>query len=316
MSPSAEETAEAIGALETRALSVSIVATSVLGGGAVLWGVLSGARVILFDGVYMLAGIALVGVSLLASRASTSRPSVEYPFGRHAATPLAVALQGAALLGTLVYGAADAVTVLMAGGSDAAAGSVLAYGIISALASLLVVMLLRRAGRVSALAQAEVVSWRAGMLLSLVVALGGGVALAMVASGQEGAAALVDPILVLIACAGITPMAIGLVRDGVRELLEAAPPEALRIRIAEAVAAGLADSVDPHRAATLGEPVIRSTKLGQRLYVEVDLVVSRGQWQVDEEDAIRLAVTERLNGLGLLVWATVALTTVPLLTED
>jgi len=44
MSPSASQPAEAIGALETRALSVSIVATSVLGGGAVLWGVLSGAE--------------------------------------------------------------------------------------------------------------------------------------------------------------------------------------------------------------------------------------------------------------------------------
>lgn len=62
---------------------------------------------ILFDGVYMLTGIALTGVSLLASKAATLAPFKDCPFGRHAATPLAVALQGAALLGTVVYGAAD-----------------------------------------------------------------------------------------------------------------------------------------------------------------------------------------------------------------
>ena len=129
-------------------------------------------------------------------------------------------------------------------------------------------------------------------------------------------AELVDPILVLIACAGIAPMAIGLVREGVRELLEASPAEPLRLQIADAVAAGVAASVDPERAAPMPAPIIRATKLGQRLYVEVDFVVEKGQWQVDDEDAIRLAITERLDELGLLVWATIELTTNPELAAD
>ena len=264
----------------------------------------------------MLAGIALVAVSILAARTSSAAPSPEYPFGRHAATPLAVSLQGAALLGTLVYGAADAVTVLLAGGSGAAAQSVLLYGVVSCLASLVVVLLLRPAGRLSALARAEVVAWRAGVALSAVVAVGGIVALGLVAAGYQHLAELVDPILVLIACAGIAPMAIGLVREGVRELLEASPAEPLRLQIADAVAAGVAASVDPERAALMPAPIIRATKLGQRLYVEVDFVVEKGQWQVDDEDAIRLAITERLDELGLLVWATIELTTNPELAAD
>ena len=303
-------------ALETRALTVSIAATALLGGAAVVWGVLSGARVILFDGVYMLAGIALVAISLLASRTSSAAPSPEYPFGRHAATPLAVSLQGAALLGTLAYGAVDAITVLLAGGSEAAALSVLLYGVVSGLASLVVVLLLRPAAAVSALARAEVVSWRAGAALSAVVAVGGVVAMALTATGNAQLAGLVDPILVLIACAGIAPMAIGLVREGVRELLEASPDEALRTRIAAAVADGLVAALTPARAATLPPPIIRSTKLGQRLYVEVDFIVAKGEWQVDEEDAVRLAITERLDALGLLVWATIELTTNPALAAD
>lgn len=298
-----------VSTIETRALTLSLVATTVLGGGAIVWGIVSGAGVILFDGVYMMAGIVLVGVSLLASRAARSAASKDYPFGRHAATPLAVALQGAALLGTLLYGAADAIAVLIAGGSDASGLTVLLYGVVSALASVVVMLLLRGPARVSALAKAEVVSWRAGALLSVVVALGGTVALLLTATGAKVAAAFVDPVLVLIACALITPMAIALLREGGRELLEAAPAGELRDRIEAAVSDGARSGAPAGHV--LPEPIIRATKLGQRLYVEVDFVVASHEWTVDEEDAIRRAITTRLDGLGHRVWATVELTTDP-----
>ena len=99
--------------------------------------------------------MALVGISLLASRVATSAPSREYPFGRHAATPLAVALQTAALLGALVYGAADAIGVIVDGGSPTAPMSVLAYGLVSGIASTVVVLWLRRYALSSALARAS-----------------------------------------------------------------------------------------------------------------------------------------------------------------
>jgi len=50
--------------------------------------------------------------------------------------------------------------------------------------------------------------------------------------------------------------------------------------------------------------------------VEVDFIVAKGEWQVDEEDAVRLAITERLDALGLLVWPTIELTTNPALAAD
>lgn len=294
---------------ERRALLLSLVATSVLSAGAIVWGVLSGARVILFDGVYMLASVVLVSVSLLASRAATSAPTREYPFGRHGATPLAVALQGSALLGTVVYGAADAIGVLAGGGSEAAAGSVLAYGVLTAVISALIMLALRRTAQDSDLARAELVSWRAGTLLSLVVAIGGAVALVLTRTGARQAASYVDPVLVLVACAAIAPMAISLVRDGVRELLEAAPTPDVRQDIEALVDAARAEH-------DLPDPTIRSTVLGQRLYVEVDFVVAPGRWTVDDEDTIRHAVLDRLQTLAFQVWATVELTTDPTLVDD
>lgn len=288
---------------EWRALATSLAASTLLGTVAIIWGVISSSRVVLFDGMFSLAGIVLVGVSMLAARVAVSAPTKQYPFGRHAATPLAVALQGAALLATVAYGAADAVIVIRDGGSDAAATSVVIYGVVSAVASIAVMGWLRSYARHSALAKAEWVSWRASSLLSVMVAVGGGIAVALNGSGHPTIASYVDPILVLIACVSVTPMAIGLIREGMRELLEAAPPAPLMHQINGVVEA-------TSRRFELPTPVIRSTKLGQRLYVEVDYLISDHQeFGIDDEDEIRRSITDGLGELGYQVWATVELTT-------
>jgi predicted Co/Zn/Cd cation transporter (cation efflux family) len=288
-------------------------ATGAVGLGAVVWGILSSVRVIVFDGVFTLAGILLVGMSLVASRVSGSAPTRDYPFGMHAATPLAVGLQGAALLGTTAYGATDAVIVLVGGGSEVSGVSVLAYGIATALVSLAVILVLRPHARASSLARAEEVAWRAGLLMSLVVAVGGAVAL-WLASRDSALVPYVDPALVLIACATVLPMAVSLVRESVRELLEASPAEPLRSQIHDAIRDGLAASASP--GWELPEPIVRATKLGQRLYVEVDFVVRPGEWTVDDEDVVRRGITARLDALGHDSWVTVELTTDPALAED
>jgi len=286
-----------------------MVATAALGSGAVLWGVLTGSQVILFDGVYTLAGIILGAVSLLASRAASAAPSTEYPFGRHAARPLAVALQGAAIMGTLVYGIADAVVVILNGGTDGDPVNLIVYGLVTALLSVLLAGWLRRYARRSALAEAEMVSWRASILLSSVVALGGVVG--MLLYGNESfLVRYVDPVLLLIACVLVAPMALHLVRDGIRELLEAAPPKSLQAEIDAAVE-------EVRCVHDLPPATVRATKLGKRLYVEVDFLVPQGQWRVDEEDEVRMAIVDRLNRLDdLAVWATVDLTTQAWLIDD
>jgi predicted Co/Zn/Cd cation transporter (cation efflux family) len=293
---------------ERSALAGSAAAAGVVGTGAVVWGLVAGSGLILFDGVYALAGIALVAISFLASRAAGSTPSDRYPFGRHAATPLAVAMQGAALLATLVYGTADAIGTLVAGGSDGDPWSLVVYGAASAVVSGLAAVALRRRAPDSELVHAEVVSWRAGAWLSVVVALGGVVGLVLERAGRPVAAGYVDPVLLLVAVVLITPLPVRLVRDGMHELLEGAPPAPVEAEIARVVALAREEHGLP-------EPLVRATKLGRRLYVEVDFVVLAGAgWDVDAEDAVRHAVVDPLRALPYDVWATVELTTDPGLT--
>jgi predicted Co/Zn/Cd cation transporter (cation efflux family) len=290
---------------ERAALLGSAVVAGVLGTAGVVWGLVAGSGVILFDGVYSLAGIALVAVSFLASRAARSSPSERYPFGRHAATPLAVAMQGTALIATLVYGAADAAGTLLAGGSDGDPTSLLAYGAVTAVASTVAAVALRRRAPDSELVHAEVVSWRAGAWLSVVVALGGVAGRLLQDAGQPVAAGFVDPVLLLLAVLLVAPLPVRLVRAGMHELLEGAPPPEVEAQIARVVEAA-------RTRHDLPEPLVRATKLGRRLYVEVDFVVASGSaWDVTDEDAVRHAVVDPLLLLPYDVWATVEITADP-----
>lgn len=290
---------------ERAALLGSAVVAGVLGTAGVVWGLVAGSGVILFDGVYSLAGIALVAVSFLASRAARSSPSDRYPFGRHAATPLAVAMQGTALIATLVYGAADAAGTLLAGGSDGDPTSLLAYGAVTAVASAVAAAALRRRAPDSELVHAEVVSWRAGAWLSVVVALGGVAGRLLQDAGHRVAAGYVDPVLLLLAVLLVAPLPVRLVRTGMHELLEGAPPPEVGAEIDRVVEAARARH-------DLPEALVRATKLGRRLYVEVDFVVGTGSaWDVDAEDAVRHAVVDPLLLLPYDVWATVEITADP-----
>ncbi|HEY0189264.1 MAG TPA: cation transporter [Cellulomonas sp.] len=289
---------------ERLALRISAVGGGVLAAVALIWGWLAGSGVILFDGVFAAAGIVLVSVSVLASHAADAAPTARYPFGRHAATPMAVVIQGAALLATMLYGLVDSVAVLVAGGSDGAPLHLLAYGAVAAVGATVLALLVRRSAPGSTLALAEVVSWRAGAWLSVVIAIGGGVGIALQRSAYAGAARYVDPVLLLVAVLLLAPAPVRLLRQGTHQLLEGAPDPAVAAAVDRAVAAVQAQF-------DLPAPRVRGSQVGDRLYVEADFLVAPGRWTVDQEDAVRRAVIAGLDELGLDVWATVDLTTDP-----
>lgn len=292
-------------AAQGRALNLSLAIAVVIGAVAIVWGLASDSRIILFDGIYTLFGTALSGMSILAA-AVARRPATErFPFGLESAIPVVIVIQGAALLGTLAYAVVDSVALILDGGSGAAPGSVVAYGLLTLVASLVAAVVLKRMAPRSDLVVAEVASWRAGAVLSAVVAVGAGVGLMIERSSYASVVGYVDPVLVIVASMVLLPVPMRLIRDGGREILEASPPPAIRTAVEDAA----------DRAAEefgLGERRVRATKLGRRLYVEVDYLVEPGEWDVSDEDRVRRAVTSRLSPLDLEVWAAVELTTDPL----
>jgi predicted Co/Zn/Cd cation transporter (cation efflux family) len=290
------------GRAERAALIASIVASVLSGVLAVVWGLLSGARIILFDGAYALIGIGIAGLSLRVAHAVAVGPTRRFPFGRDALTPLTVVGQGFALAATLFYASADAVTVIREGGSPVAAGNVAAYGAVTGVISLTTAWWLRRTAPRSDLVDAEAQQWRADAVLSAVMVAGAAVAFGLARAGRTDLTNYVDPVLVLLACAILVPTPLRLLRSGTVELLEGVPP-------ADITDAACAAVEEVRVRFGLDEPIVRLHKLGRKLYVEVDFVVEPGEWDVSEEDAVRRAVVEALVPLDLDVWAYVELTT-------
>lgn len=186
------------------------------------------------------------------------------------------------------------------GGADVALGSVLADGMSSASASLLVTWGLPRIANTDLIA-AEVAQWKAGALLSAVIGVGGAIALLLAGTSWAAGMAYADPVLVLLACVLIAPVAIRMLHTAGRELLEAAPPPLVQAAIAQAVTRTCQDFELP-------EPSVATSKLGNRLYLEVIFLVDAG-WQVSDEDEIRHSIIDRLAPLEYDLWANVELTT-------
>lgn len=293
---------------ERRALQASLWVSAVSAAGALILGVLSGTRIIVFDGAYMGIGLVLTAISLKASSASAGGPTRRFPFGRDALTPLVVLIQGLAVAGTLLVAAGDAVVVIRDGGSPVSAGVIAIYGAATAAVGFGLAAWMGRAAPGSDLVVAEIAQWRAGAILSVMMLLGAGVALVLQSLGLDDVALYVDPVLVLLACLILAYIPLGLIRTGLNELLEGAPSKELDAAITQAIQGVRAEY-------GLQEPLIRSGKVGRKLYVEVDFVVSGSEWNVGEEDAVRRAVVTSLEPLGLDVWAYVALTAAPELFE-
>ncbi|MGO4146517.1 cation transporter [Paenarthrobacter sp. YAF11_1] len=293
---------------ERRALQASLWVSAVSAAGALFLGVLSGTRIIVFDGAYMGIGLVLTAISLKASSASAKGPTRRFPFGRDALTPLVVLIQGLAVAGTLLVAAGDAVVVIRDGGSPVSAAIIAIYGAATAAVGFGVAAWMGRAAPDSDLVVAEIAQWRAGAILSVMMLLGAGVALVLQNLGLDDVALYVDPVLVLVACLILAYIPLGLIRTGLNELLEGAPSPELDAAITAAIRGVRA-------AYGLQEPLIRSGKVGRKLYVEVDFVVVGSEWSVGEEDAVRRAVVKALEPLSLDVWAYVALTAAPELFE-
>ena len=289
---------------EAGALRLSVYASLLVGAVGIVWGLLADSRIVLFDGVFTIFGTALSGVSILASWAAGLKPDERYPFGRGAVIPVAVLIQGAALGATLVYAAFDSVSLIIAGGAGSAPLSVVGYGLVTLLIAIGLVVALPRLAPRSELAAAEAAQWQAGAMLSGLIAVGAAAAAGADALGWQQVVAFADPALVLMAVAVLAPVPLRLLRAGGREILEAAPPPEVRRSIDAAVERTRADY-------DLGVPFVRATKLGRRLYVEVDFLVTAGEWDVAEEDRVRRHLIDGLSSLELEIWANVELTTDP-----
>lgn len=289
--------------VEQRAFRASLWVGFALTAIGVLAGLISGSRVLILDAAYGVIGLVVTWLSLRASSLVDQGPVRGYPFGRDALSPLVVILQGLALLVTTGVAAADAVMVILAGGTEVSAGIVAGYAAFSAVSSVAfstwLASLARRSG--SDLLRAEAAAWRTGGVRGLVMAGGALLAIGLAAANVEAALRYVDPVLVLAAGALVVWTPVQMLRHGLRELVEAEAPAELAALVEQAATASAAEF-------GLDRRIVRSSKLGAKLYVEIIYLVDAEHWTVADEDRLRSDLQSRIQPESLELWMTVEAT--------
>jgi predicted Co/Zn/Cd cation transporter (cation efflux family) len=284
---------------ERRTLYTTITVTMVLGAIGVAWGIIVGSQMILLDGVFALTEVALTGLLLRASALASQGPTRNFPYGRESATPLAIGIYGFVLAGTLLYAASEALATIRAGGSDVTAGSAIVFGVITATGSVATWVWLRSVAGDSDLLATETDAWRVSAFRGLGMVVGFTVMALLVRAERDEIARYVDPAMVLITCAVFVPTPLRMIRTTVLELLEANPSDAIR----DAVAAHVEDVRNEFDLDPLS---IRTTKVGPKLYVEIEGLVDRRLTVADEHE-VRQRLFGALDELPYDIWLNVEL---------
>jgi cation diffusion facilitator family transporter len=261
---------------------------------AVGWGLLTGSRLIIFDGLYSFASVVLSLLAVLALRTTRRGADERYPWGREVWEPLTILVKATALGGLCVYALVAALAEILHGGREVAAGWALLYAFVATAGGTAISLYLRgRARQGSDLVRAEAAEWIGDTLLSLGVLAGFGVALILEATGRADLARYVDPTLVVVISAVFLWVPARLLVQSFREILTMAPVPALYEQVRASVA-------DVEREHAFAESFLRASKVGGRLDVEVDFVVDETSavQTAEQLDLVRHDLWRRLQPLG------------------
>jgi cation diffusion facilitator family transporter len=289
---------------DARALLFSVLASSVFAVGSLIWGFFAGSQMIIFDGLYSFVSVALSLLAVWALRAARSGPDERYPWGREIFEPLTIAVKAVALAGLCLYALVGGVGDLLSGGREIDAGWAVAYGIVATGVGIGVSLVLRRMSRgATDLVRAEAAEWMGDALLSIGTLAGFGIALALQLTGNDALARYVDPAMLVLTSAIYLKIPARLASEGLREVLTMSAAPAVREQVTAVVD-------DVARVWALTEPVVRLSKVGSRLDVEVVFLVDTGSTTrtVEEFDRVRAELDERLRATGLEPWMSVEFT--------
>lgn len=290
---------------EDRALLLSTWTSAVFAVVAVTWGLVAGSQLIVFDGLYSFASVGLSLMAVLALRTARKGPDERYPWGREVWEPVTVVVKAAALGGLSVYALVAAVGDVLAGGRDVQVGLALGYGVASTSVGVAVTVLLRRRARAgsSDLVRAEAAEWAGDTLLSVGVVAGFVVAAVLEQAGRADLARYVDPVMVALVSAAFLPVPGRLMIIAFREVLTMSAPQQVRTSVV-----ALVRTLGHEHG--YGEPVVRVSKVGARLDLDVVFLVD-ARTTVEQCDAVRAVLEQRLAAAGHLVSLSVGFTADP-----
>ena len=293
--------------LEQRLLLTSTAATVILAVVGVAVGLWSGARAIVFDGMFNVVDAAMtltaVGAARLIARGADSR----FQYGYWHLEPLLGFVNGALLLFACLYGLVDGIGALLEGGRTVHFGAGVGYAGIVAVLSCAVGLWIHRNSRNlgSALLDLDARAWLLGAALSGGLCLSFAAAAALSGTSAARFAALADPLVLVILSVGMAPFPLATLLSAGRQILQVAPPELdARVRRVSSETAARHGFVD-HRSYV--------TRIGRVSFVEVGFVAPPDgpARALGDLDTIRDEIEQALGGGAPETWLTIHFTADP-----
>ena len=293
-----------VGRKEQRLLLLSASCGLVLAFVAIAIGLWTGAKSIVFDGMYSVVDVGMTLCAWCVARLIARGHDRRFQFGYWHIEPMLALLNGAVLLFACLYALVDGLSAVIAGGRAVDFGFGIAYAAIASVVSLGFFILVSRHGRGlgSTLLDLDARSWLLGGLLSAGLCLSLGAAALLEGTAFQTWAVYVDPAILIVLALALTPLPIKTIFAAGREILQIAPRD-LDVQVREvAKAVARRHGFIEHRSYVV--------KVGRARFVEMGFVAPSAQSAVRlaDLDAIRQEIAEAMGGLQPGYWLTVDFT--------
>jgi predicted Co/Zn/Cd cation transporter (cation efflux family) len=289
---------------EQRLLLLSAAATLTLSLLGVAIGLLSGAKSIVFDGVYSLADAGLTMVAFYAARLIARGADRRFQYGYWHIEPMLGFVNGSVLLLACIYAFIDGVDTVLMGGREVSFGPGIVYAAASAAICVAMHLYVRRRSRGlgSSLLQLDARAWLFSGLLNAGLSLAFLVAVVLEGTRAEPLAMYFDPAILIILAIAMAPLPLRTLIGAGREVLQIAPAD-----------------LDAHVSLIAGQIAARHgfvahqsyvTRVGRAQFVEIGFVGASPEvaTTLGDLDAIRTEVAEAMGGLNPGYWLTIQFT--------
>jgi cation diffusion facilitator family transporter len=273
----------------------------------IVLGAISGAQMIVFDGLYSLISLILSMISLFASNYMRKTDVKNFPFGKDKIEPLVVIIKYLVILVLVITSFTEAVMTIVSGGRDVNLNLALLYSFFGTFLCIgITVYIKHHAKKVkSGLLHAEANQWLMDSLVSVGVLIGFLLSLILqLIPALANVIPYIDPIMVVIVSLYFIRIPISEIGSSLRELLNMPPKGKVPDQIKQYVKTIRIEN-------EFKEAFTRVSKVGQTLWVEVDFVAEANSdiiETISEQDVIREQIHAYLSQYPYEIWLTVSFT--------
>ncbi|KII76654.1 cation diffusion facilitator family transporter [Vibrio renipiscarius] len=279
---------------EKRILTFSALLASGFAVGGLVLGLIMGSLVIVFDGVYSLVSLLLTLLSLAASR-YISRPSQgQFQYGKAVIEPIVIAIKGFVILLIVGYSLYSALTSVLTGGREVNASIAALFGIVNVVGCGYGWWYIAQKSKrfSSGLIGAETKQWQMDTLLSVAVTLGFVVAFLLTLTPYAHLSVYADPMMMILMSFYFIKVPFDMLKQAMKELLLMTPSDAIHDAVD-------AEVINVDRQFSQHIELAGVTKVGQELWVNIDVHSDKKHLELAEIDKVKRLLTRKLSPLKL-----------------